>query len=101
MHSIMVVKTAAEQRAPVVGRQCALRDTSSAMDQLTEQLRIARIELAEAQREYASKIQAARDHFDEETSAMRRQLSEAMEALNDLRASLFASVTRREGDKLN
>jgi hypothetical protein len=70
------------------------------MDQLSEQLRLARIELAEAQKEYSAKIQAARDHFDSEVASMRTQLSDEIASLHQLRASMMNVWTRRESDRL-
>jgi hypothetical protein len=91
----MVVKTAAEQRAFVVGRQAALRKTSELVDQLTAQLFAAREELAKAKTEYFAKIEATKRHFDEETDAMRREMAVTVSLMNELKLSLLDSATRR------
>jgi chromosome segregation ATPase len=69
--------------------------------QLIEQLNAARAELQEARAEYAAKIAAARNHFDSEAAAMRKELAEALASLNQLRATMFAAWRKQETDRLN
>jgi hypothetical protein len=72
-------------------------------NQLIEQLSAARAELQQARAEHAAKIAAARAHFDSEAEAMRqeaevmrREFTEAIAQLNELRLRMFHQWTRTD-----
>ena len=96
----MIIKSADQHRAFVVGRQAGLRSTAELVDQLTEQLHEARRELQEARAEYQSRIANAKAHFSSEAEAMRAELSDAIAQLHSLRSSMMNAWTRRESDRL-
>jgi F0F1-type ATP synthase membrane subunit b/b' len=96
----MIIKSADQQRAFVVGRQAGVRSTAELVDQLTEQLHEARRELQEARAEYQSRIANAKAHFSSEAEAMRKELEATIASLHDLRSSMLDAWTRRESDRL-
>ena len=90
---MMIVHNTDEHRAFLVGRQSALRTSSEAVDQLTEQIIAARAELQEARAEHAERMAEARAHFEREAEAMRQELEQAIAELQQLRAIMFFAWT--------
>jgi len=77
-----------------------MRSASEAMDQLADQLRDARCDLAATRAERAALIAKAKAYVDAEVEACRRELTEAIAELHQLRLSMFSSWRRHEGDRL-
>jgi hypothetical protein len=98
---MMLVHSTDEHRAFVVGRQSALRSASDAVEQLTEQLIIARAELQQARADHAARMAALQARFDSEAAAMRHELSEGIAQLDSLRLLMFSKWQRHQTDALN
>jgi chorismate mutase len=86
--------------AYLVGRSDALRTISEYVEQLIDEIHSARCELASARAEHAAKIAQTKAHFDKEAADMRRELTETITELHQLRLSMFSSWRRHEGDRL-
>jgi hypothetical protein len=86
--------------AYLTGRSDALRTTSEYVEQLIDEIHSARCELASARADHAAKIAAAKKQFADEASAMRRELTEAIAELHQLRAHMFNKWERHQGDRL-
>jgi hypothetical protein len=98
---MVIINDMKEHAAFVIGRQAGLHSDNDAVDRLTEQIIAARAELQEARVEYASKIATTKAHFDSEAAAMRRELSEALAQLDQLRLMLFQKWQRHKTDLLS
>lgn len=97
----MIVRSLDEHRAYLVGRQSGLRGSNNAVEQLVEQLMLARVELQDARVEYANKIAATRAHFDSEVASMRQELAASLAELDQLRLTMFQAWRRQPNDALN
>jgi hypothetical protein len=82
---MMVLKSAAEHRAFVVGRQVALRSTADLVAQLTEELHEAQEELRLVRAECERK---------------NKQIEEVLSVMMQLRLAMFEAWQRRESDQL-
>ena len=97
----MMIITSKKQHQAFLAGQADLRNDIA--EQLIEQLSAARAELQQARAEHAAKIAAARAHFDSEAEAMRqeaevmrREFTEAIAQLNELRLRMFHQWTRTD-----
>jgi hypothetical protein len=81
----MILKSTAEQKAFVVGRQAALRSTADLVDQLTEQLHESQKELLRVRAECERK---------------NKEVEEILSAMTQLRLAMFAAWQRRDSDRL-
>lgn len=93
---MMIINNKHEYRSYMNGRSAGLRTTADAMDQLSEQLRLARAELQEARSEFAERIAATKEHFNSEAAAMRKELTAALAELDGLRRLMFDKWKRTE-----
>jgi hypothetical protein len=81
----MIIRSAAEAKAFVVGRQAALRSTADLVEQLTEQLHESQKELRLVRAECERKV---------------KQLEEVLSTMTQLRLAMFAAWQRRESDRV-
>ena len=98
---MMIVKNKGQQMAFLVGRQSGLRTSYDAVEQLTEQLRLARAELQQARAERAAIMNKAHEHIERESAACQKELATALEELQQLRLTMFHNWKRTEADTVN
>lgn len=98
----MMIITSKKQHQEFFAGQAG-RTSHDIADQLIEQLSAARAELQQARAEHAAKVAAARAHFDSEAEAMRqeaevmrREFTEAIAQLNEVRLRMFHQRTRTD-----
>ena len=100
----MILQSKGQRMAFRVGQQIGLRTSSEAIDQLIEQLHQARADLQQVRTEraeYLERIAAAKEHFNAEASAMRKELAEALAELDQLRIQMFSKWQRSSADTVN
>ena len=97
----MILQSKGQIAAFTVGRQNGLRASYDAVEQLTEQLIAARAELQQARAERAAMMDKANEHVRKECEACRKELTIALEEVNQLRLLMFHQWTRTEADVLN
>jgi hypothetical protein len=86
--------------AYLVGRKDALRTTSEYVEQLIDQLHEARLELQQVRAERATALAKIKAQFEQDATAMRRELTEAIAELHQLPAHMFSKWERHQSDRL-